>query len=230
VSELVVLDRDRKIIREIDRWRVCQGRHIRELAGFSGQRACDRRLRKLVQAGYISKQKILYGVAGVYKVTSKGAKLEGLGNIKRKIRIEQVRHDIAVLDTAIFFHKVREVAYSDIRTELELHRLDGFGMRKHRPDFVFKKDNNTICVEIELALKSKNRFETIMSDNFIDYDKQIWIVPDIECKISRTLQNKKIIYTNIEIMTLDQIQGNTEDKSDGLNTSNLESAQIDLEI
>jgi len=75
-SELVVLERDRKIIKEIDRWRVCQGRHIRELTGFSGQRACDRRLRKLVQAGYINKQKILYGVAGIYKVTSKGTKSE----------------------------------------------------------------------------------------------------------------------------------------------------------
>jgi len=230
VSELVVLDRDRKIIREIDRWRVCQGRHIRELVGFSGQRACDRRLRKLVQAGYISKQKILYGVAGIYKITSKGAKLEGLGNSKNKIRIEQIRHDIAVLDTAIFFHKVREVAYSDIRTELELHRLDGFGMRKHRPDFVFKKDNKTVCVEIELALKSKNRFETIISNNFMDYDRQVWIVPDMECKIAKTLQNNRAMYTNIEIMTLEQIQGNTEDKNNGFDTSILESAQIDLEI
>ena len=230
MSELVVLDRDRKIIREIDRWRVCQGRHIRELVGFSGQRACDRRLRKLVQAGYISKQKILYGVAGIYKITSKGAKLEGLGNSKNKIRIEQIRHDIAVLDTAIFFHKVREVAYSDIRTELELHRLDGFGMRKHRPDFVFKKDNKTVCVEIELALKSKNRFETIISNNFMDYDRQVWIVPDMECKIAKTLQNNRAMYTNIEIMTLEQIQGNTEDKNNGFDTSILESAQIDLEI
>jgi len=83
-SRLVVLERDRKIIREIDRWRVCQGRHIRELGGFSGQRACDRRLRKLVQAGYISREKILYGVAGIYRITSKGAKLEGLGNARNK--------------------------------------------------------------------------------------------------------------------------------------------------
>jgi len=41
-----LVDRDKKIIKEIDRWRVCQGRHIKELAGFDGQRACDRRLRK----------------------------------------------------------------------------------------------------------------------------------------------------------------------------------------
>jgi len=230
-----VLERDRKIIREIDRWRVCQGRHIRELAGFGGQRACDRRLRKLVQAGYIRREKILYGVAGLYGVTSKGAKLEGLASTRRKIRIEQIRHDIAVLDTAIYFNKVHGIAYSEIRTELELHRLDGFGVRKHRPDFVFKKDKkdkNAVCVEVELALKSKNRFETIMSNNFLQYDKQIWIVPDLECKIAKTLQSSKIMYSNIEILELSKIQGKTEDNEndDGYITSHMEPGQIDLEI
>jgi len=204
-SRLVVLDRDREIIREMDRWRVCQGKHIKELVGFSGQRACDRRLRKLMQAGYIRREKILYGVAGIYGVTSKGAKLEGLGNVRRKIRIEQIRHDIAVLDTAIYFNKVHEIAYSEIRTELELHRLDGFGVRKHRPDFVYKKDKKTTCVEIELALKSKNRFENIISNNFMDYDRQIWIVPDLDSKIAKTLQANKVKYSNIEIMALSQI-------------------------
>jgi len=225
-----VLDRDRRIIREIDRWRVCQGRHIRELTGFRGQRACDRRLRKLVQAGYISREKILYGVAGIYRVTSKGAKLEGLGSTRSKIRIEQIRHDIAVLDTAIYFNKVREVAYKDIRTELELHRLDGFGIRKHRPDFVFKKDGKTMCVEVELALKSKNRFDSIMSTNFIDYGTQYWVVPDLECKITKTLQTKRAVYTNIEILTLAQIQGRTEENDEQFFTSSVESEQIDLDI
>jgi len=230
VSEIVILERDRKIIRELDRWRVCQGRHVRELAGFSGQRACDRRLRKLVQAGYISRDRILYGVAGIYRITSKGAKLEGLGNTKSKIRIEQIRHDIAVIDTAIFFHKMREVAYKDIRTELELHRADGFGVRKHRPDFVFGSGEQVTCVEIELALKSKARFENIISTNFMDYYKQIWIVPCTESKIAKTLRNSKTMYTNIEILTLSQIQGMKETKDDKLFTNTLESERIDLEI
>ena len=212
VNGIRLLDRDRKIIREIDRWRVCQGRHIRELAGFSGQRACDRRLRKLVQAGYIKREKILYGVAGIYSNTAKGAKLEGLLNTNRKIRIEQIRHDIAVVDTAIFFNKVHGVAYSDIRTEIELHRQDGFGIRKHRPDFVFRRDGKEICVEIELSLKSKDRFENIIKTNFLEYDKQIWIVPDIDNKIAKTLKKSKTTYTNIEIIELSQVQEKMEDE------------------
>ena len=230
MSEIKILDRDRKIIREIDRWRVCQGRHIRELVGFSGQRACDRRLRKLVQAGYIKRERILYGVAGIYNVTNKGAKLEGLPTAKNKIRIEQIRHDIAVLDTAIYFNKVRKVSYSDIKTELELHRQDGFGVRKHRPDFIFKKKNKTTCVEIELTLKSKNRFENIISTNFMDYDKQVWIVPDQTNKITKTLEKSKTMYPNIEILALSQVQGNTKEKENYEHiTNNLESEQTDTE-
>jgi hypothetical protein len=47
VSEIKLVNRDYQIFREIDRWRVVLGRHITALAGFTGQKACDRRLRKL---------------------------------------------------------------------------------------------------------------------------------------------------------------------------------------
>ena len=212
VCELVkgirLVDRDKKIIREIDRWRVCQGRHIRELAGFSGQRACDRRLRKLIDAGYISRQKILYGVAGIYQNTSKATKIneEGLQNKNRKIRLEQIVHDIAVLDTAIFFWKEQGIELESIKTELELHRLDGFGVRRHRPDFVYNKDNKKVCVEIELALKSKHRFENIMRNNFKDYDRQIWIVPTKDSKIAKSLINMKKVYSNIELLEISEVK------------------------
>ena len=218
-TEIRLVDRDKRIPIEIDRWRVCQGRHIKELAGFEGQRACDRRLRKLIQAGYVKREKILYGVAGIYSVTAKGAKLEGLANTNRKIRIEQIRHDIAVIDTAIYFNKIHEIPYSNMKTEIELHRQDGFGIRKHRPDFVFRhnettkgKEENkathkTICVEIELALKSKGRFENIIKANFMEYDRQIWVVPDLDNKIAKTLEKSKAMYPNIEIIELGQVQG-----------------------
>ena len=206
MSEIKILDRERNIIRGIDRWRVCQGRHIRELAGFSGQRACDRRLRKLIEAGYIKREKILYGVAGIYRNTAKAMRLEGLPNINRKIRIEQIKHDITVLDTTIFFNKKYGTMFDSIKTEIELHRLDGFGVRKHRPDFMFRKDGKTTCVEVELSLKAKNRLENIIKDNFLAYDKQIWVVPSLDTKIARILESNKTIYSNIELLELSEIQ------------------------
>jgi len=48
VSEIKLTERDEKIIRELDRWRVVQGKHIKHLAGFRGQRAvfCGRAIKK----------------------------------------------------------------------------------------------------------------------------------------------------------------------------------------
>jgi len=210
---IVLVDRDRKIIREIDRWRVCLGRHIRELAGFSGQRACDRRLRKLVEGGYIKREKILYGIAGIYRNTAKGIKIENLAVSSRKIRVEQIKHDIAVLDTVIFLSKKHGIEYGSVKSEIELHRLDGFGIRKHRPDFIFTKDGKTMCVEVELTLKARNRFEKIIKDNYMAYDNQIWIVPSLDTKIASILNKSKTMYSNIHILELSRIQGDKNDET-----------------
>jgi len=208
VSEIVVVDRDKKIIREIDRWKVCQGRHIRELAGFEGQRACDRRLRKLIEAGYIKRERVLYGVAGIYRNTIRATRIvEGLPRGNRKIIVGQIMHDIAVVDTAIVMAGEYGIALERITTEIELHRLDGFGMRKHRPDFVFTADGGKkICVEVELTLKAKNRLLDIIKSNFLAYDTQIWIAPNLNSKIARTLEKSKLEYPNIEILELSHIQ------------------------
>jgi len=212
----VLVDRDRKIIKEIDRWRVCLGRHIRELAGFSGQRACDRRLRKLIDGEYIKREKILYGVAGIYRNTVKAAKIERLPNVSnRKIRIEQIKHDIAVLDAVIFFGKNHGIQYENIKSEIELHRQDGFGIRKHRPDFVFTKDGKTICVEVELSLKARNRFENIIKENYRVYDSQIWIVPSLDTKMASILKKNKSTYNNIHVLSLSKIQDQNEKTEKG---------------
>ena len=157
-----LVDRDKKIIREIDRWRVLQGKHIKELAGFEGQRACDRRLRKLIDVGYIKREKILYGVAGIYRNLNKATKIvRGVRVAVTKIRADQIMHDIAVAETAIFFKKNHGVEFDEMKTEIQLHREDGFGVRKHRPDFIFEKEGKTICVEVELNLKAKKRLRKI---------------------------------------------------------------------
>ena len=68
MSKIRVVDRDYKIIEEINRWRVSTGRAIAVMAGFSGLRACDRRLNKLEAAGYLKRKKVLYGVASIYTI------------------------------------------------------------------------------------------------------------------------------------------------------------------
>ncbi len=201
-----LVDRDYLILSEIDRWRVILGRHICNMTDFTGQRACDRRLQKLLNAGFIKREKILYGVPYIYSLTSTGKALIGVSTSNEHIRIEQITHDILVADTAVFFNRKYSLPYSDIITEKQLHRQDGFSNRKHQPDFIFNHNNKTFCVEIELTLKSKDRFKKNIIDNFNNYDYQIWIVPDLHTKIYTFLSDMSMNYPNIKIIEAKEIK------------------------
>ena len=208
LSNIKLMERDYVILREIDKWRVITGKHICSLCGFTGQRACDRRLRKLIEAGFITRKKILYGVPGLYFLTSSGRNLIQSPEKSDTVRVEQIIHDIAILDTAIYFHHKYGIDFSCIVTEKQLHKQDGFGVRCHRPDFVFTKGQKSYCVEIELNLKSSDRFLKNIISNFTDYDGQIWIVPDMHCKIASFLLKQKTNYPNIKVFELQEVKQN----------------------
>ena len=206
MGEVRLVERDYQIFREIERWRVVLGRHIAELAGFTGQRACDQRLSKLIQAGYLERKKILYGVPSIYSNTGKAKTLIQATGRQDKFRVEQIPHDIAVVETAIYFHKAKGIPWDTITTEKQLHQQDGFGTRKHRPDFVIAREGKTYCVEVELSLKAKARLEANIKANFMAYDFQIWIVPDKACKIYQILTDNRKQYQDIFILELQEVQ------------------------
>ena len=199
------IDRDFNILREIDRWRVVTGRQICVITGFSGQRACDRRLSKLITAGYICRNKYLYGFPSIYKLTNKAKVLINVPKKPAQIRLEQIVHDSYVTDTAIYISKSRKIPFDSIITEKQLHRQDGFSNRKHRPDFIFTENGSVICVEVELTMKSKNRMEQNVKSNFENYDGQLWVVPDLKGKIAVALIEYQNVYSDILIMPLDEV-------------------------
>ena len=204
---LKLTDRDYSIFREIDRWRITLSRHIKEIAGFTTQRTCERRLKKLVDAGYLEYHKIIYGIPRIYQNTRQAEVLAQiqLSNWKRKIKIEQIAHDITVLDTAIALHQKMGISYKDMITERQSHQNDGFGVRSHHPDFICKHKNESICVEIELSMKAKNRFEKNIKDNFRAYDVQLWVVQNKNNKISKFLEEQILPYPNIKIIELKEV-------------------------
>ena len=198
-------ERDELILREVDRWRACGSKHIRWLANFSGQRATDRRLKILMEAGYLERKKFLYGVPSIYFLTSKGKSLIQVGTGTEKVKIEQIVHDRTVLDTAIYFMQKEDLSLNDITTEKQLHQSACFGIRSHSAYFIFTKDEHTNCVEVELTKKANNRLLNIIKDNFMEYDTQIWVVPDYQTAILNVLNNSQRYYTNIQICSLQKI-------------------------
>ena len=201
-----LVERDYRVLGEINRWRYLQGRHVRYFAGFSSQRTADRRLQKLRQAGYIEKVKILYGVSSLYKLTSRGKRILDVSVKDEKIRVEQIMHNIAMLDSVVFFMKKYNIKLVNVVTEKQLHSMQGFGNRKHVVDFVFVLSDKSFGVEIELTLKAKKRLISNIEDNFTKYDYQIWIVPSAEHQIKQILDESKAMYPNIKILSLEEVQ------------------------
>jgi hypothetical protein len=199
------MERDYTVLRELDRWRFALSRQIRLLCGFPSQRTCDRRLKFLIDNKYVERKYILYGTPGLYTATHKGRMLIGASRKPDKIRVEQITHDIAVVDTAIYFNQKRCIELSRITTEKELHRLGGFGVRKHRPDFVYRAGGKMYCVEIELTPKNKDRMLKILGDNFTEYERQLWIVPRGQVKIRTVLEENMTTFPNIEVIALERI-------------------------
>ena len=74
----LITERDKKILFEINRWNCPLGRHIKRLAGFSGIRAMDRRLKELIETGYIKRKYYVYGIPGIYSITPKAKKAIGI--------------------------------------------------------------------------------------------------------------------------------------------------------
>ena len=200
-----MMDRDLAVLRELDRWRFALSRQLRFLGGFPSQRTCDRRLKFLIDGKYIERKHILYGVPGLYTVTHRGRMLIGSSGRAEKIKVDRIMHDISIIDTVIYFHLKLGIPLANITSDKVLHRNDGFGVRKHRPDFIYKINNKVFAVEIELTPKAKERMLKVLQKNFMAYDKQTWVVPNAGTKIRRVLQDNISTYPNIEVLSLEQV-------------------------
>ena len=203
-NALILTDRDFEILKLVYKFKFCLGRHLKVLGNFTGQRSTDRRLRLLVDIGYLTRKKYLFGIPYLYTLTHKGRILLGANKREDKIRIDRITHDIYVLDSVIYFRDKYNLVFSDIESEKELHIKDGFGARQHRADFVFFYDDKKHAVEIELnAYKTKERLEKNVRDNYMGYDKQIWIIDNK--KTFTMLKNFTNEYSNIELISLEVI-------------------------
>ena len=197
-------ERDYLILKLVNKFRFCLGKHIMVLTGFGGRSATDRRLKALINAEYLKRKKYMYGTPYLYTLTHKGRILLGANKREDKIRIDRIAHDIYVLETVIFYVSRYNLSLANIESEKELHIKDGYGARKHQPDFVCNINDKKIAVELELNPKSKMRMEQNLKDNYLNFDIQVWITDN--SKVMALLQEFKDYYSNINVMRLESVQ------------------------
>ena len=133
-------------------------------------------------------------------MTSKGKTELGVNKRKSKIKLDTVKHDILVLDIVTLLIEKYNITINDILSEKDIHRNEGFSKRKHAPDFVYSK----YAFEIELSLKSKERIEKNIASNFLNYDKQIWMIRKSNKKIEKILLDNITKYPNLHILYLEE--------------------------
>lgn len=193
-------ERDYVVLSVIDKFYFILSRHVKVFAQFSNQRTTDRRLQKLEAEKYIKREKLLYATPSLITLTSKGKTELGVNKRKSKIKLDTVKHDILVLDIVTLLIEKYNITINDILSEKDIHRNEGFSKRKHAPDFVYSK----YAFEIELSLKSKERIEKNIASNFLNYDKQIWMIRKSNKKIEKILLDNITKYPNLHILYLEE--------------------------
>lgn len=168
-------------------------------------RSCDRRIKVLIDEGYLTRQRYIYGVAGLLAITEKARVDFDIGLPVSEPRLDQIIHDIAVTDTVIYMTNVFNIPLHNIVSEKEMRNKDGFTTRAHKADFIINQGKRTFCVEVELSTKSKNRLMNNIKQNYMSYSGQIWTVPQGKIKIRDILTEANKIYSNIKIIDMEVI-------------------------
>lgn len=198
-----LVERDRLVLWELERWRVMRAKEIKVLGGFNGDRVMYRRLRLLIDYGYLERKRYIYGMAGIYTITNKGRKELQLPLKNQKVSIALIEHDLAVVDSYIYFKKRFSLDRKQVTSEKELR--EDFKPGTHYPDFVFAIDDKTYCVEVEFTLKNKTRLENNIKSNYLKYDTQYWIIKKDSVRLMKLLQVFEETYPNIEILYWEDI-------------------------
>ena len=197
-------ERDIQILLLIDSFRFVMGRHVCDLF-FFGSRTYEKRLKRLLDEGFIKKERPVFGLPYLYTLTHKGRMLIGVNKAALSIRLDHIRHDMIVLDMLVVLVRERKLALSSIVSERNLHQEAGFGNRKHMPDFIFQDGDGWSCVEVELNKKSNHRLEENVRKNFQNYRFQYWVIPKNKRGIEQQLRTAAHVYPHLHILYIEDV-------------------------
>lgn len=203
---MVLTERDIKILIEMLRWRFLLARQIKVIGDFSSNQSLYRRLKKLLDVGYVRRTYYLYGVPAIYTTTSKGIKAASLDTSLAPATINpvQIKHDSAVIDTALYLMLTAGISLSEMLTERELRHANGYGPSTHVPDIVIPALSTSY--EIELTLKGNTRLEKNIADAFTRYNRTVYVIPHSAARIKGKVQELAEKYPSIKILDLEEVE------------------------
>lgn len=198
-----LVSRDLRILREVERWRFSLARQIMAFSDFQSKSALYRRLKLLVDNGYLKRKRYLYGLPALYTVTPRGYKALALPTKNVTVSVGMIEHELAVIDTYLYLKDKYQLNYDDFLSERQL-RLE-YDKAKHYPDITFTLDGNSHCVEVEFSLKNATLLERNIKENYLSYDRQLWIIKKEHTRLNKLLQKYEAEYPNIEIILWEDV-------------------------
>lgn len=156
-------ERDAAILRRVNGFGFASAEHIRRFMGV-GQTAAYVRIKKLVEGGYLTRERVLHGQARIHKVTKKGVTASGDALLPLKyVSLGTFRHDYTLVDLALWleaqtggrFHPDRRIRHDE--------GLSGVGQLGHIADgYLYIGEDKPIAIELELSVKSRKRIQDII--------------------------------------------------------------------
>jgi hypothetical protein len=164
--------------------------------------AAYRRLKKLVEGGFLIHEYVLHGHAGVYRLTKLGVQACG-DELKalKEISLGIFRHDLALVDLALDLSESYNgefIPHRRIRRELG---LTGVGQIGHIADgyLTYSEAEKPVAIELELSLKGRARLHQIINHYGGDLSVgEVWYFsdePHVRSAVERAAEGYSFIKT-----------------------------------
>ena len=166
-----------------------------------GNTAAYVRVKKLVDHGYLQRQRILHGDARIHSLTEKGRMacsdvLPPCG----EIRLGTFKHDLALVDLAIRLEQQNGGYFIPPRRIRHNEGLSGVGQIGHIPDgYLHVDEDKPIAIELELSIKSHIRLRSIIEGYGGDLSvKEVWYFTS-QADVARAIEKVAKGYSFIKL-------------------------------
>lgn len=201
---MIFQERDAKVLQWINGFGFATADQIQKFMKVGSSVAYER-MKKLVEGGYLARERILHGQARIHKVTKKGilASADALAPIQY-IKLGTFRHDLMLVDLALSLESETGGTLTPDRRIRHNEGLSGAGQSgQHVADgYLFLGDEKPIAVELELSVKSRVRIVEIINAYGGNLSvKEVWYFTDNKAVVN-ALQKAAKGYSFIKIRQL----------------------------
>lgn len=177
---MIFQERDIEILRWINGFGFASVDQIKQFMDV-GQTAAYVRIKKLVEGGYLERERILHGQARIHKVTKKGVLASGDAVLPLKyVNLGTFRHDFRLVDLGLMLEAETGEKFTPDRRIRHDEGLSGVGQIGHIPDgYLSIGADKPIAIELELTVKSRARLQSIIHEYGGDLSvKEVWYYTD----------------------------------------------------